>query len=83
LTAVDKKGNISDNLEDTKTEIDRKLKEAWDNISKLATKNKSNIKITGIKDRKLQRIIYIKVPDSDKKSKDNKSTELDNKEQVL
>jgi hypothetical protein len=83
LTVVEKEEDISDNSEDTETKVDRKLREAWDNISKLATRNKSNIEITSIKDRKLQRVICIKVPDSDKESEDDKSTELDNKKQVL
>jgi hypothetical protein len=51
LTAVDKK-DISDNSEDTETKVDCKLRKTWDNISKLATGNKNNIKITSIKDRK-------------------------------
>jgi hypothetical protein len=83
LTAVDKEEDISDNSEDTETEVDCKLREAWDNISKLATRNKSNIEVTGIKDRKPRKVICIEVPDSDKESEDDESTELDNKEQVL
>jgi hypothetical protein len=52
-------------------------------MSKLATGNKNNIKITSIKDRKPKRVIQVEVPDSDKESEDNKSTELDNKERAL
>jgi hypothetical protein len=82
LTAVDKE-DMSDNSEDTETEVDRKLREAWDDMSKLATGTKSNIEITGIKDRKPRRVICIEVPDSDKESEDDKSTELNNKEKAL
>jgi hypothetical protein len=82
LTAVDKE-DVSDNSEDTETEVDRKLREAWDDMSKLATGNKSNIEITGIKDRKPRRVICIEVPDSDKESEDDESTELDDEERVL
>jgi hypothetical protein len=83
LTAVSKKDSRSDNSEDTETEVDKKLREAWNKVSRHTTKNKSNIEITGIKNSKPRQVIRIEVPDSDKESEDNRSTELDNKEQVL
>jgi hypothetical protein len=83
LTAVDKKENISNNSDNTKTEKDKKFTKVWQEVTCNTTKNRSNIEITGIKNSKPRKVICIEILDSDKKSENNKATELDNKKQVL
>jgi Domain of unknown function (DUF4939) len=83
LTAVDEEEDGSEGSDDTETEDDKKLREAWDEVSSHARKNKSNIEVAGMKNGKVRRVIRIEIPDSDEESEDDESTELDDEEQAI
>jgi hypothetical protein len=83
LTAVNENSESEEDEEsDEESEGEKKLREAWEDVHKLASKTK--IEITGQRNGKTTRAIRIEIPDSDDESDEGpRLSELDQEEQAL
>lgn len=83
-TVKEKEDSETDEEEesDEESEGEKKLREAWEDVHKLAAKTK--IEVTGQRNGKLTRAIRIEIPDSDDESDEEaRLSELDQEEQAL